>query len=461
MIWAGSNDGPVHVTRDSGATWTDVTPPDMPPEGRIQTIEPSPHTPGKAYVAGYRYLLDDWAPYLYRTTDYGRSWTRIADGTNGIPADVPTRVIREDPDREGLLYAGTEFGLFVSFDDGRRWQPLQLDLPMTPITDLKVHEGDLVVATMGRSFWILDNLTPLHQLADSVAGADVHLFRPRDAYRMRYRTGGYGTSGDEGTKPEYPPPGADIDYFLAQEPAGAVTLEILDGQGNVVQRFSSEEGGRTSEATQAMRSPTVVTTGTARLPKEAGMHRFRWDLTHPGPWSEDGDRDGGPLAVPDTYRVRLTVGEKTQTRPLRLRIDPRVAKDGVTVADLKEQLRLNLQIRDAISEAAQAAEAMEKMKGDLERALEKGQMTDADVQAARKALGELETELVTSEKGSYPPPMLLDQLRYLYGMTTQADQQLGQDAFERFEELRGQLDRFLGKLEQTKQDALALGDVRG
>ena len=457
VIWVGSNDGPVHVTRDSGATWTDVTPPDMPPEGRIQTIEPSPHQPGKAYVAGYRYLLDDWAPYLYRTTDYGRTWTRIADGTNGIPDDFPTRVIREDPEKEGLLYAGTEFGLFISFDDGRRWQPLQLDLPVTSVTDLKVHEGDLVVGTKGRSFWILDNLTPLHQLTDSVARADVHLFQPRDAYRMRYETG-----GDDPTDPEYPPPGADIDYYLAQEPAGAVMLEILDSQGNVVQRFSSEVGGRTSEPVQAMRAPTTATTGTPRLSKEAGMHRFRWDLAYPGPLMPDGDRDdNGPLAVPGAYRVRLTVGDSVQTRPLRLRIDPRVAKDGVTVADLKKQLRLNLQIRDAISEAAQAAQAMEDMKADLERALEKGQMTDTDVQTARSALSELEAELVTSEKGSYPQPMLLDQLRYLYGMTTRADQRLGQDAFERFKELRGQLDRFLGKLEQTKQETLALGDVRG
>ena len=457
VIWVGSNDGPVHVTRDSGATWTDVTPPDMPPEGRIQTIEPSPHQPGKAYVAGYRYLLDDWAPYLYRTTDYGRTWTRIADGTNGIPDDFPTRVVREDPEKEGLLYAGTEFGLFISFDDGRRWQPLQLDLPVTSVTDFKVHEGDLVVGTKGRSFWILDNLTPLHQLTDSVARADVHLFQPRDAYRMRYETG-----SDDPTDPEYPPPGATIDYYLAQEPAGAVTLEVLDSQGDVVQRFSSEEGGRTSEPTQAMRAPTTATTGTPRLSKEAGMHRFRWDLAYPGPLMPDGDRDdNGPLAVPGTYRVRLTVGDSSQTRPLRLRIDPRVAKDGVTVADLKKQLRLNLQIRDAISEAAQAAQAMEKMKADLERALETGAMTDADVQAVRSALGELEAALVTSEEGSYPQPMLFDQLRYLYGMTTQADQRLGQDAFERFEALRGQLDRFLRKLEEARQDTLALGDVRG
>ncbi|HWP99808.1 MAG TPA: hypothetical protein VNK92_05010, partial [Vicinamibacterales bacterium] len=164
VIWAGSNDGPVHVTRDGGRTWTNVTPKDLPPGGRVQTIEDSPHRKGSAYIAVYRYLLGDFRPYIYRTDDYGRTWTLLTDGTNGIPADTPTRVVREDPDREGLLYAGTEFGLYVSFDNGRRWQPFQLNLPATPVTDIRVHRQDLVLSTMGRGFWILDNVTLLHQL---------------------------------------------------------------------------------------------------------------------------------------------------------------------------------------------------------------------------------------------------------------------------------------------------------
>jgi photosystem II stability/assembly factor-like uncharacterized protein len=158
-IWVGANDGPVHLTRDGGATWTEITPPDLPPEGRVQHVEPSPHRRGKAYVAVLRYLLGDWQPYIYRTTDYGETWTHLTPGTNGIPADFPTRVVREDPDREGLLYAGTEFGLFVSFDDGAHWQPFQQNLPVTPVTDIKVYRRDLVLSTMGRSFWILHNVT--------------------------------------------------------------------------------------------------------------------------------------------------------------------------------------------------------------------------------------------------------------------------------------------------------------
>ena len=458
VIWTGANDGPVYVTRDSGATWTDVTPKSMPPEGRIETIEPSPHTPGKAYFAGYRYLLDDWEPYIYRTLDYGKTWTRLTDGTNGIPDDFTTRVVREDPDQEGLLYAGTDFGLFISFNDGETWQPFQQDLPVTPVTDIKVHEKDLVLSTMGRSFWILDNLTPLHQLTDSLAEADVHLFQPRDAYRMRYSTGGYWTSGDDPTKPEYPPPGATIDYYLAEAPEGALTLEVLDGQGDVLQRFSSEEGGQTSEATQAMRGPGTVTSGTVRLPKEAGMHRFRWDLTYPGPWSEDEEGGDGPLAAPGTYQVRLSVGDTSLVQPLRLRIDPRVAEDGVTVADLKAQLDLNLQIRDAISEARKAAAEMGKAEKEAEKALETGEITDAEAQDVRERMGELKKTLVTSEAGSYPQPMLIDQLEYLYGMTTRADQKLGQDAFSRFEELRGELDQFLRKMSDAQQETDVASD---
>src|SRR5258708_2835237 len=164
VIWAGSNDGPISVTQDDGKTWKTVTPGDLPPGGRVQNIEPSPHHAGTAYAAVYRFLLGDFAPYLYRTDDFGRTWTRLTDGTNGIAKDEPVRVVREDPDRAGLLYAGTEFGIYVSFDNGARWQSLQMNLPVTPVTDIKIAHKDLVLSTQGRSFWILDNLTPLHQL---------------------------------------------------------------------------------------------------------------------------------------------------------------------------------------------------------------------------------------------------------------------------------------------------------
>ncbi|HKO16325.1 MAG TPA: hypothetical protein VJU87_08800, partial [Gemmatimonadaceae bacterium] len=243
LIWTGSNDGVFSVSRDDGRTWTNVTPKDLAPGGRVQNIEPSPHRAGSAYFAVYRYLLGDYQPYIYKTENYGRTWTRLTTGANGIPADDPTRVVREDPDRPGLLYAGTEFGMYVSFDDGAHWQPFQLDLPVTPITDLKVYRNDLVVATQGRSFWILDDLSPLHQVTPAVAAAPVTLFRPATAVRMRYNAGGGFGRGRGPAAPQYPAAGAVIDYYLGMSPSAPLTLEILDGSGTVVRSFSSAATG--------------------------------------------------------------------------------------------------------------------------------------------------------------------------------------------------------------------------
>ena len=208
VIWTGANDGPVHVTRDGGANWTDVTPP-MPPEGRIQNIDPSPHDPAKAYVAAYRYLLGDFEPYIFKTEDYGQSWVRLTDGANGIPADYPTRVVREDPGTEGLLYAGTEFGIFISFDDGAHWQSFQKNLPVTPITDIRMNRGDMVISTMGRSFWVMDEVAPLLELRAGAAADGHHLFMPKNAYRLR-GGGGYGFGPRDPSAPQYSSTGANI-----------------------------------------------------------------------------------------------------------------------------------------------------------------------------------------------------------------------------------------------------------
>ena len=253
VIWTGSNDGPVYVTRDGGDSWANVTPPDMPPEGRIQNIDPSPHDPAKAYVAGYRYLLDDFRPYIYRTEDYGRTWTLLTDGSNGIPGDYPTRVVREDPNRPGLLYAGTEFGMFVSFDDGGHWQSFQFDLPVTPITDIQIHEQDMVVGTMGRSFWILDDLSPLYELDEVVASSSVHLFEPRVVYRLRGGGRGFGGGEADPSAPEYPQTGAIINYYIGPDVRGRVTIEVYDSDGNRVRGFTSAEGGYEYEEFQNMR----------------------------------------------------------------------------------------------------------------------------------------------------------------------------------------------------------------
>lgn len=460
VVWTGANDGPVHVTRDGGETWTEVTPEGMPPEGRIETVEPSSHDPGRAYVAGYRYLLDDWEPYIYRTTDFGETWTRLTDGQNGIPADHPTRVVREDPEQEGLLYAGTEFGMFVSFDDGARWQPLQLDLPVTPITDIRIHRGDMAISTMGRSFWILHDLTPLRAAAASVesggtAGASSHrLLPPRDATRMRYFS-----FGSDPAEPDYPPAGAVIDYVLSEDVSGPVTLEILDDEGALVRAYSSEEDGYEVEDPSRMAAPgpyPVTLTGPT-LETGAGHHRVRWDLTHAGAWDEDGQAGRGPMAVPGTYTVRLQVDGRTLERELEVDIDPRVAADGVTRADLQAQLDLNLRIRDARSEARRAVADLEAALERVDTARADGSLSGDEATALEAELRGVLDRLVTSDEGSYPPPMFLDQLGYLSGMTGRADQRPGRDAYERFDELRSRLDDILAETEEAVSRAPGAG----
>jgi photosystem II stability/assembly factor-like uncharacterized protein len=454
VIWTGANDGPVHVTRDGGRTWSEVTPDDLPPEGRVQSIEPSPHRPGKAYIAVYRYLLGDWQPYIYRTEDYGASWTRLTTGTNGIPADYPTRVVREDPDREGLLYAGTEFGMFISFDDGTHWQPFQLNLPVTPVTDIKVYRQDLVLSTMGRSFWIIHDISPLHELDRRVVSAQAHMFQPRDAYRMRYSSFGRGPAD-----PEYPPAGAVIDYYLAEEPAGDAKLEILDAGGNPIRSFTSEGPERRAPAQPEFMGFGFASAGSLRLDKAAGMHRFTWDLRYPSAQDSESGRPGrgGPTAAPGTYQARLSVGDWSETRSFRVLIDPRVAADGVTQEDLEAQLAFNLRLLDMTGEARRAAKRVEILRQELAGLAD--QTEDRDLLRRAESIDErlaaIESLLVTSEEGRYPQPMLLDQLQYLGGMTNDADQKLGADAYTRFDELNAELAGHLTEIERLLENELA------
>ena len=428
LLWAGSNDGLVHMTRDGGETWANVTPRDLPANGRVQHVEPSPHRPEKAYVAVYRYLLDDWSPYLYRTTDYGRSWTLLTTGANGIPATTPTRVLREDPDREGLLYAGTEFGMFVSFDDGVRWQPLQQNLPVVPITDIKVHRKDLVLSTMGRSFWILDDVSPLHELSPAITRAPHHLFQPRDAIRQRHRR----ETGDA-SAPSFPPPGATLAYYLGSETSDEVVLEIIDRGGGVLRRFSSADRGAVEEVTQGMRAPVEVRSGRPRLSSTRGLHRIVWDLAHPGPWSanERTSGDDGPLAVPGTYRARLVVGAWRAERTFQIVVDPRVSAVGVTQADLEAQLALSLRVRDALGAARLASRRITTL------------LAEGSAGSEADRLRAFQRQLATDDAQRYPQPMLIDQLAYLYEMLTRADQRPGRDADERFGELQASLTSIL------------------
>jgi photosystem II stability/assembly factor-like uncharacterized protein len=475
VIWVGANDGPVHVSRDNGKTWKNVTPKGLAPGGRVQTIEDSPFKKGTAYVAIYRFLREhDLKPYIYKTENYGESWTLLTDGKNGIPIDHPTRVIREDPAREGLLYAGTEFGFFASFNGGKNWQPLQQNLPATPVTDIKVHRNDLVISTMGRSLWIMDDVTPLQQLAamaqggtlrtvdvgggrrlgqpDIVAGArgggtalveqqmsggrgampTVHLFQPGETIRYRYSP-----TSPSAAEPEYPMPGTHFDVWFENAPTGDVKLDVVDAKGQVVRSFGLAQA-RSGGATEEMRGPFRRQGGSTAIRPEAGMQRFTWDMRYAGPWAPNAPEGGpgGPLAAPGKYTVRLTANGQTQTRPFELKADPRVLRDGVTQADLEEQVAFQLKVRDAISDAR-------RLQQQVEQAMQKaGIKPPAPAPPGVRPfdlkfdhpLQKLWATLVDMA-GPYPQPMLLNQLQNVARMIGQADQKIGKDAVDRYNDL--------------------------
>jgi len=309
-----------------------------------------------------------------------------------------------------------------------------------------------VVATQGRSFWILDNLTPLHQLGDQVASARAHLFRPRETVRYRYSEGFGGVeSGRPVTAdiPQFPPAGAMIDYYLASAPTAPLTLEILDARGGVVRRFSSEGPGEGVKEPEepGMRRPAMDAVGTPKLPARAGLNRFTWDMTYPGPWSSDSARNGrnGPMAAPGTYTVRLTRGDWTASQPLVLRADPRVVRDGLAPADFSRQVAHNLLVRDLVSDVNFAVQQLRAARKRLDA--DSSQAAAGQAADARRKLEELERQLVTPPV-RYSKPQLQSQVTYLYGMALGADQKVGRDAVERYRQLRRQADSQLAAVRQ-------------
>src|SRR5262249_14528136 len=301
-------------------TWTNVSPKDMPEWSRISLIEASPFEAGVAYAAVERHQWDDNRPYIYKTADFGKSWTKI---TKGIADNTFVRAVREDPKKRGLLYAGTETGVYVSFNDGADWRPMKLNLPTTPIHDLVVKNDDLVLATHGRSFWVLDDVSPLRQFSDQVGREDLHLYAPATATRY------HNPSPEDAPKPTLagrnPPPGAVIYYFLKNAPKGETKLEFLDSSGTVVRTVSSNKVEIPEEPLDPDDKKPEK-----ELKPEAGLNRFLWDMRYEGTtrvpgyylWEYAGGRKG-PLAMPGKYQVRLTVDGKTQTAPLEIKLDPR------------------------------------------------------------------------------------------------------------------------------------------
>ncbi|MDQ8159653.1 MAG: glycosyl hydrolase [Gemmatimonadota bacterium] len=367
ILWAGSDDGRLHLTRDGGRRWQNVTPTGMPARATVNRIDVSVHVPGRAYVTAHRYRLDDWAPYVWRTDDYGATWTRIADGTNGIPATTPVRVVREDRVRAGLLYAGTEFGLYVSLDNGARWQPFQRNLPIVPVTDVALTNDDVVLSTQGRSFWILDDITPLRQLAAARPDGAVHLFAPRTATRAEL--GGVGGAGGVEAPLDPYPAGALLHYWLRDAVAGPLTLEVRDGAGRVVRAFTSD-----TAAARVRQLPALSTA--------AGAHRVTWDLTYAPPVPAKGQLlwgySGGVKAPPGRYTVRLTQGAIVQEQPLTVRGDPRLR----TTAEAYDlQFRTAMAVRDTMTVVNEAVATLRAVREQARAAL-----AQADRAGAREAV---------------------------------------------------------------------------
>jgi hypothetical protein len=358
-LWVGTDDGLIWRTRDEGARWENVTPAALAPWSKVGILEPSHHDAESAYAAVDRHRVDDFNPYVYRTHDGGKSW-RLAAG--GIPAGTFVNVVREDPVRKGLLYAGTEKGVYVSFDDGDRWQPLPLGLPVTSVRDIDVHGADVVIGTHGRGFWILDDVTPLRQAGPEVAAAAAWLYAPATAVRLR-------PSGFTGTplpvdepKAANPPDGAVIDYVLSK-PATTVTLWILDAQGEAVRRYSSDDKPPGPDLTRIRTAPSWVTPPVA-LSAGAGMHRFIWPVRYPSPPAlAEGDAYAdGVWAPPGSYTVELSVDGRRLRQPLTITPDPRVSLTPEAYARQFALARrveaLRERVAGAVSEAEKAHAAL-------------------------------------------------------------------------------------------------------
>jgi photosystem II stability/assembly factor-like uncharacterized protein len=466
LLWAGSDDGRVHVSRDAGATWRDVTPRQLPENGTVNAIELSPHDPERVFLAVHRYRLDDFRPFIFRTDDGGGSWKLLTDGSNGIPADTFVRVVREDPDRRGLLYAGTEFGIYASFDDGKRWQPLQLDLPVTPITDLAVKRQDLVVATQGRSYWILDDLTPLHQLNAELTEAKAHLFAPRAAYQVLGAGGSGGPEAAVGRNPAY---GAWIFYHLGEDLEGEgkteVKIEILDAAGDVLRTRSSQKEESAAPSMFARFFPELVEP--RKLDARKGLNRYVWNLRlADAEIQEDAVLWGsarGPEVAPGDYRVRLTVGEWSAEQPLAIRNDPR---DAARDEELRERYELARQVWQALSDSHRllgAVRDLEKQVSDLGKRVaadEPDTSVEERGRAVVQALTAIEDRLHQGKAQASQdilnfPPQLDNQLIFLLEVVGSARGRPTLGSYERFAELRAQLAELRRDYERAVGEELA------
>jgi hypothetical protein len=450
VIWAGSDDGLVHVTRDGGRTWTKITPPDLPEFARISLIEASPHDAATAYVAANRNQRSDRARYVYRTHDYGQTWTKIV---NGVRGDDFARAIEEDPKRKGLLFLGTETGIYVSFDDGAVWQPFGLDLPVTPVHGIVVKNDDLVIGTHGRAFYVMDNINVLRQIGRNTTDEGVVLFKPSDAMRSVSR-------------------GVAIDYYLKQE-AEKVTIEILDAQGAVIRTFTGTPAPAGQAAAPAAPSgEDFFRPPPPRVAVKQGLNRFVWDTRYPDAKDFPGlimwaGSVRGPAAPPGQYQVRLTAtgafggvqSAQTKTQPFAIVRNPKISS---TDADLHEQFRLASQISAKVTTANEAVLKARSIKEQVSDRATKAK--DAKITSAAEALNgrltDVEGEIYQYRNRSSQDPLnfpikLNNKLAALQGIVESGDYKPTDQSYEVFKDLSAQLDKQLNRLDGIVKDDLA------
>jgi len=446
-IWAGTDDGRIHLTTDGGAKWTEITPANMTPFQKVSVIETSHFDAQTAYAAINTLRLDDLRPHILRTRDAGKTWTEIV---NGIPANENVNAVREDPVRRGMLFAGTERAVYVSFDDGEHWQSLRLNMAPSSVRDIIIKDDDLVAATHGRGFWILDDITPLRQIESKVASSEAFLFKPQTAVRVRWNMNTDTPLPPDFPAGENPPDGAVIDYYLKDAPAGPVTLEIKDGAGKTVRKYSSAD--KAEPVDPMLNIPTYWVRPSRVLSAEPGAHRWLWDMHYPQVPGVDPEypiaavphntapQPTGPWAMPGQYTVVFTANGKSYKQPLTLKMDPRVK---TPAAGLQQQFTLSdelytklLTLSPAVEEAAAARKQLKELQSHAS-----GETLDA-VKKLDQKLQELAGG-VTRRPGAGAEPPTLGGLRTrfltLLGVLQEADVTPSSQATAAVTELLGQL----------------------
>lgn len=441
LLWTGSDDGLIHVSRDGGKNWQNVTPENMPEWVMINSVEPHPFKKGGLYVAGTRYKLGDFEPYLYKTEDYGKSWTKI---TKGIPAEHFTRVVRADPAREGLLYAGTENGMYISFDDGANWQPFQLNLPIVPITDLAIKNNNLIAATQGRSFWLIDDLSPLHQLKSEVTTADFYLYEPLDAYRMAGRQSKRARNMGQNH------PGGVLFYTHFKEKPDSsqlVRFEVLEEDGTLIKQWSSQ-----------------AETEDEKLEIEKGMQRLRWDMQYPDAEKFEGlilwgGGTSGPEAVPGTYKARLSVGDQQQEVDFTILKDPRSA---ASQEDMEAQFRFIQEVQAKLSETHKAIKDMREARSQMQlvqqraKGTAEGEVISQMADSINQQISHIEEALYQTKNRSGQDPLnfpirLNNKLANLASQASVGYYRPTQQLYAFKEEVTGKIDEQLSQWQQIKE----------